>query len=1011
MWMASPLHAQTILNQRASRVVGQPRADITSNAANLIEGREFNNPQGIAIDTTVNPPVLYVSDTGNNRILAWKNASSFTNGAKADFVIGQNDLQSNSRGGPGTALSTGLSVPSGLITDGSGNLYVLDAGNNRILRFPKPYAQTEQLPNLVIGQTNFNSNAANAGGISEKTIATNIGGVAFGSAFAFDRDGNLWFLDYGNFRVLRYSASALGSDASNGPAAEMVLGQVDFSSITGRLQAISQNRSNKSGFSTPTGLALDPSGRLFVSDAALSRVLVYTPPFQTGKDAARIMGILPPNTPAPCTGGVAAGDILTLGPEGIFMMGGQPGIVDVSNNRILLFDAFDQWPAGDVSPRARSVGPVGQVDFCGNKGNRGQPTAGPNTLFGPSHAAVTASELFVIDSFNHRVLVFPLTGLGQTATATRLLGQDAFHLNSPNLVEGREFDFVRATTQGVAVDAGLVMDLKSDPPHLYVADTFNNRVLGFRDARRIRPGDTADLVIGQPDMQQTLINYPANDVDRPTARSLFQPTGVVLDSDGNLYVADNGNSRVLRFKAPFDQPELNYPAADLVLGQGNFTTKITDATPTRMRAPYGLAFAGDNGLLVSDIAHHRVLLFRGKPADLTSGQAAFKVFGQPDFTTITAGNADNKMNGPHHISTDTDDRLYVADTGNNRILIFNRAPVAETNPRAATILGAGAPRGVFVSQVSGEIWVSESNANRLLRFPRFDDLAIQNNQANFALGLNGGVFAPAIAQDSFGDVLIADNANRVAIYYPTLAGVFNAANLMRSRALAPGTIATVYPQQNRQFADDAETASTATWPKEMRDLQVLVNESPAPLYYVGVGLISFQVPYGTPANGQVELQVVRKSTGQILAAGQMDMDIASPGFFTTGGNGVGQLAALNEDGTLNTPANPAARGTVLTIFGTGFGNFAGLPADGEPATGALETPDKPRVIFALPPNTPDPEVLYSGVAPFNVGMWQINFRIPMAVAPASAVRIAIIYKSIASADAQRNVITTIAVKQ
>ena len=66
-----------------------------------MEGRELNNPYGVALDTSVTPARLYVSDTGNNRILAWKDAVAFTNGAKADLVIGQRDFFSTGGNGPG----------------------------------------------------------------------------------------------------------------------------------------------------------------------------------------------------------------------------------------------------------------------------------------------------------------------------------------------------------------------------------------------------------------------------------------------------------------------------------------------------------------------------------------------------------------------------------------------------------------------------------------------------------------------------------------------------------------------------------------------------------------------------------------------------------------------------------------------------------------------------------------------------------------------------------------------
>src|SRR5260370_3450114 len=150
--------AQLNLNRTPSRAIGWPQLMVNKFNTNLVEGRQLNGPQGLAIDNTVSPLVLYISDPGNNRVMVWRNASSFSFGAMADFVIGQKDFFSTTGLGPGTAISAGLNSPTGLTVDKNGNLYVVDTGNNRILRFPAPYNQSWQvLPDLLIGQTTLTS--------------------------------------------------------------------------------------------------------------------------------------------------------------------------------------------------------------------------------------------------------------------------------------------------------------------------------------------------------------------------------------------------------------------------------------------------------------------------------------------------------------------------------------------------------------------------------------------------------------------------------------------------------------------------------------------------------------------------------------------------------------------------------------------------------------------------------------------------------------------------------------
>jgi uncharacterized protein (TIGR03437 family) len=1014
--VADLLSAQLNLNRLPSRALGWPKLAVSNFNPNLVEGREFDSPQSVAIDTTVTPPVLYVSDFSNNRVLAWKNASSFSFGATADFVIGQPDFFSTTALGPGTASpSAGLNHPAGMAVDKNGNLYVIDTGNNRILRFPAPYNQPGQpLPDLVIGQTGFSCNTCsqpNSGGISATTIALASNNTILPSSLVFDSQGNLWFTDAGNNRVLRYPASALGTNASAGPAADLVLGQVDFVTNTAPPVATLSDLQAKTGMSNPSSLAFDPTGRLYVTEfSGFGRVLVFAqnlqPPLSIGTPAIRLMGVVVPPKTGPPTPPI--NQVQFSGPQGIFMIGNKPCVVDSGNSRILLFDPFEQWPTDQTSPSATpSQGPVGQVGFTAGKPNRGgSPEPGPNTLNAPSGAVASATELFVVDSGNNRLLVFPLTNLGQNSSATRVLGQDQFAFGSANLIEGREMNFT-----GGGGDGGLIVDLVSSVPHLYIADTYNNRVLGFLDARKVRPGDKADLVIGQPDFQRAVINYPSNNATKPNAQSLFGPVGLALDANGNLYVADTGNGRVLRFPAPFNQPQPNnYPVSDLVIGQSSFTVQIKDPTQRTLHAPYGLAFTSDGGLLVSDSFLSRVLFFPGPSTGFTNGMPASKVFGQTDFNSFGPGTDTNQMSGPRHIATDPDDRLYVADFGNNRVLIYDQVPFAGTNARAGTVLtgpnqfsGFGSPLGIFVNNTTGEIWVTEAGVARITRFPRFDNLLGNQNQSDLQIASPSGV---AVAQDGFDNLFVADIGNRIAIYYPGVTAM-NAANNIPGRALAPNTVA-IAQSQGYTFTSADTQADPSGWPTVLADTQVLVNNNPAPIQDVNLNQLTFLMPSTAPASGTVEVQVVHPSTGQTVAVGQVDMAPVSPGLFTLNGFGTGQVMAINDDGTPNQPSSQISRGHVISLFGTGLGIVPGAPPDGQPPTDQVAADVNPDVwigaAFVDPAN-----VMFSGLAPGMIGVWRIDVKVPDLTAPASQVPVFIRMKSIASEVAGQ--VTTIAVKQ
>ncbi len=1041
---ASPLFPQALvpLNSIPSRIVGHPKPEqltIPSGAPNLVEGRELWLPQGVAVDTSVTPNILYVSDTGNNRVLAWKNAAGFSSGQAADLVIGQQDFFRTAAQGPGQQFQTGLNGPSGLAVDTNGNLYVVDTGNNRILRFPKPFAaQGGVFPDLYIGQPNLNSRTANyTGGVAAQGISL----FPYRANAAFDADGNLWVTDSGNRRVLRFKAADLA--AGGGPLqADLELGQLDFATVQPAVTAAT--RSTKNVFATPAAIAFDANGYVYVSDSdgtgALSRVLAFKPPFTSGMTASRLMGVFPSGQAVPLDQQNRSlfGDV-----EGVFFAGGKVGVVDASASRILLFDTIDKWPADPAPPQATAV--IGQPNFSTFFPNSGTvlysqallqqgwgAAAGASTLASPTAVAVAGTDLLVADTFNNRVLDLPAANSG-FGPAARVLGQDRLDARSPNLIEGREFDFLASTGSSNVADAGLAIDTAADTPHLYVSDPYNNRVLGFKDFRGVQAGTKADLVIGQADLGSGLCNQ-TGDPDHPTASTLCRPIGLVVDAAGNLYVADSGNSRVLRFPAPFNNTTQQ---ADLVLGQRNFTTKITDPSPSTMSQPYGLAFAGNDGLLVSDVAHNRVLYFQFTANPFVSGAtfrgatdnglAATMVLGQPDFFTATTGSGTDKLNAPRHVATDSEGRPYVADTANNRVVIFdqilNNQAAGQNASLALTSLNS--PRGVFVNQATGELWVGDTTGT-IKKYPKFETLVF--NQAS-----TGSVSAPnavlALVQDQYGDLALADATNRVAIYYPGLQAI-NGASFLTNRQMAPGMFASLCsPGTNcdpisRLAIFGTATQSNTSLPlaTSLGDIQVMVNGVAAPLTYVSPSQINFVVPMATPSSGTADLQVVQSSTGRVYAAGVPPMSAYSPGIFMldfTSRNR--QAAVLNQDNSVNSTTNCATRGSYIQIFATGQGFLNNAPPDGSAPTGLVTTPFTPHINiggqfvdeYARESGEPakGQEVSFSGLSPQFPGLWQINVYIPKAVAPATQTPIAAFVNSLSSVDfTASGWVTTICVK-
>jgi uncharacterized protein (TIGR03437 family) len=742
---------------------------------------------------------------------------------------------------------------------------------------------------------------------------------------------------------------------------------------------------------------------------------MFSPPFSNGKAASRILGvwIQVPNQPVPT-------EYVVGNPEGLTVMNNRLVVADPGLQRIVRYEPASTWPAEtEAIPSPPATAVIGQPDLSTFIANRGLAEPNATSIAGPVGVYAVGDQLYVADTANNRVLVFP--SFGPNVAATRLLGQPAFNFNSPNIVEGRELYFFTGFAQSptLADGGGIAIDSSSSPPRLYIADTHNNRILGYRDARRVRPNDPADIVIGQNDLTRTLVNAPQNNANLPTDSGLQLPTGLAVDTNGDLFVADSRNGRVLRFPSPFTQtiPPGERHRANLVLGQRNFNTPVTDASRFNMAYPFGLALTAERHVVVSDAIHNRVLFFR-RPAggDFSNGMAAETVIGQPDFFTIAAGNAGNRFFSPRHIAVDTDDRLYIADGGNNRVSIFDRVPTASIDPPVAvTIPGLTSPHAVWVSPVTGEIWVANTRANpaRALRFPRFDQLTLGPIRSDFDVVTNTPL---ALTQDSTGNLFIAEAINRVAIYFGGLRTQI--AGSYAERPLTPGGIGIVYPPVNSRATFSSETRvfnelpNPVPLPKELADVEVLLNDRALPLYFVSPGQINFFIPMDIGNSGTAELQVVRKSAGQILGASMVPLARVAPSLFIQGESDEGSVAATNQDGTINTPANAIARGQILTLYGTGLGFVPDAPPEGTPPSGAL--PGSEQVLVLIGTRFVDPpDIQYFGLAPGLVGVYQINVKIPDYVLPSAAVDVVVQSRSTNSnvGTAGKLLKTTIAVKQ
>jgi uncharacterized protein (TIGR03437 family) len=207
------------------------------------------------------------------------------------------------------------------------------------------------------------------------------------------------------------------------------------------------------------------------------------------------------------------------------------------------------------------------------------------------------------------------------------------------------------------------------------------------------------------------------------------------------------------------------------------------------------------------------------------------------------------------------------------------------------------------------------------------------------------------------------------------ATVVNAASY--GEVVAPGSIAALF--SSNMTSAEPQGASAFPLPTTLAGLSVTVGGIPAPLFYASAGQINLQVP-GALAAGAAAVQVFAAGIAAPVATGTVNIAESAPGVFTLDLSGGNQATALNADYSLNADfdARPGSRpeltGQYVTIYATGLGRTNPLVADGQPASAApLPVSDGVTTVTIGGVNA---QVLYSGLAPGYVGLWQINAVLP-----------------------------------
>jgi uncharacterized protein (TIGR03437 family) len=181
---------------------------------------------------------------------------------------------------------------------------------------------------------------------------------------------------------------------------------------------------------------------------------------------------------------------------------------------------------------------------------------------------------------------------------------------------------------------------------------------------------------------------------------------------------------------------------------------------------------------------------------------------------------------------------------------------------------------------------------------------------------------------------------------------------------------------------------------------VLFDGVPAPMIYTSAGQLAAIVPYSADGKATVMAQV----ESNLVKSDPIQAPVAAtvPGLFALNASATGAGAILNQDGSVNTPANPARVGSTIVLFGTGEGQTSPPGVDGLIATAALPKPAAPVSVTI---GGQDAKVEYEGAAPLEVaGVIQINVDVPLNAITGDAVPVIV---KIGNAISQRNLTVSI----
>jgi uncharacterized protein (TIGR03437 family) len=840
-------------------------------------------------------------------------------------------IAGNSRAGfsgdGGLAVNAQLNSPQGIAFDPNGNMYIADSRNNRIRQVstsgiittfagngtvspgggPSAYGDGGpaisaqlHLPMGVAVDANFNVYIADTGDntIREVTADGNIATIAGDSFPSYQGDGGLAItaeLHSPEDVAVDSSGNVYIADTANAYIREVTISTGDINYIAGDGSigyTGDGGYATSAGLIAPFALAVDSSGNVYFAENGDSRIREIN---ATSLDISTVAGN---GTPGFTGDGSAAINAEINSPTGVALdSAGNLYIADSLNCRIRKVAS-----GGNISTLAGN----GTLSYSGDGG-----AASKAQLNAPQGvAADAAGNVYLADTLNNVVRKISPNG-----TISNYAGNGG---------AGSSGDGSAATSAQLNGPQGLAVDASGN---LFIADTLNAKV------RKVSTSGVISTVAGSG-----TAGYGGDGAAAASAQ-LNLPIGVAVDSSGNLYIADFGNSRVRKVSAN---------NISTVAGNGSFgySGDGGPAAKAQLNGPQGVAVDAAGNLYIADSQNN--LIREVTPGGLIATVAGNGVAGYSgDGGQATSAQVGN----PVGLTVDSAGNIYTVDAS---------ARVRQVYPNGliATVAGNGL-RGY-----SGDGGLATQ--------------ALLNAPSAIALGNNGNLY-------------VADTGNsaiRLLQYAGeglTIGAVTNAASSI-SGPVAPGEVVVLYgsglgPAALAQYQLDPTSGLVGT---SLAGTSVIFNGTPGPVLYTSATQVAAVVPYSIAGSN---VQVFVSYQGATSAPVTLPVAPVAPALFTADSSGKGQAAATNQDGTLNGAAHPAKVGSYISLWLTGAGQTNPAGVDGLPGAAPLPQPAAP-VSVTIGGQSVTPQ--YAGQAPTAVaGVMQINAQIPSGIQTGNAVPVVV----------------------